>query len=294
MESLDLIKSGIDISQILIQYLAKDAMGADFLKNYLTSQNAQTEVSQKQQASLKHLIEGSNVINEETKRIATKALENNDRLSVIYNQVEKLRDSIESIEKEYKRYNEQFTTIISQTHEINKLIDSIKDISAQTNLLSFNASIEAARAGVAGKGFRVIANEVKKLSDDTNKTSETIKTKVTNLVKSISDLEKATNENTNALVKLTEDSDTTLNNFDNVRKINSDNNSNVSNVSVLIEKNIDNINQMINLVNNVEEESQSTVKKFAKSASENEMLFNDLYSFAYEIKAIFEKLNQDR
>ena len=216
MESLDLIKSGIDVSQILIQYLAKDAMGADFLKNYLTSQNAQTEVSQKQQASLKHLIEGSNVINEETKRIATKALENNDRLSVIYNQVEKLRDSIESIEKEYKRYNEQFATIISQTHEINKLIDSIKDISAQTNLLSFNASIEAARAGVAGKGFRVIANEVKKLSDDTNKTSETIKTKVTNLVKSISDLEKATNENTNALVKLTEDSDTTLNNFDNV------------------------------------------------------------------------------
>ena len=231
MESLDLVKSGIEISQILITYLAKDALGADFLKNYLTSQSSQAEAVHGQQAALQKLIESSAVIDEETKSVAAKAVQNNERLSSIFSAVESLRESVDRIEKEYKKYNEQFKTLISQTNEINALVDSIKDISAQTNLLSFNASIEAARAGVAGKGFRVIANEVKKLSDDTNKTSETIKHKVTDLVKSIGNLEKATKDNSSALSRLNNETGATLENFDKVRAINSENNSNVGRIS---------------------------------------------------------------
>ena len=292
MESLDLVKSGIEISQILITYLAKDALGADFLKNYLTSQSSQAEAVHGQQAALQKLIESSAVIDEETKSVAAKAVQNNERLSSIFSAVESLRESVDRIEKEYKKYNEQFKTLISQTNEINALVDSIKDISAQTNLLSFNASIEAARAGVAGKGFRVIANEVKKLSDDTNKTSETIKHKVTDLVKSIGNLEKATKDNSSALSRLNNETGTTLENFDKVRAINSENNSNVGRISNYIEENIADIRNMIRTVESVEKSNQAMLTQFAKSASENEMLFNDLYSFAYEIKALFEDLQK--
>ncbi|MCH5291018.1 MAG: hypothetical protein J1D88_04550 [Treponema sp.] len=292
MESLDLVKSGIEISQILITYLAKDAMGAEFLKNYLTSQSSQAEAVHGQQAALQKLIESSAVIDEETKSIATKALQNNERLSIIFSAVESLRESVDRIEKEYKEYNEQFKTLISQTNEINALVDSIKDISAQTNLLSFNASIEAARAGVAGKGFRIIANEVKKLSDDTNKTSETIKHKVTDLVKSIGNLERATKDNSAALSRLNDETGTTLENFDKVRAINSENNSNVGQVSNYVKENINDIKNMIQVVESVDKANQTMLAQFAKSASENEMLFNDLYSFAYEIKALFEDLQK--
>lgn len=292
MESLDLVKSGIEISQILITYLAKDAMGAEFLKNYLTSQSSQAEAVHGQQAALQKLIESSAVIDEETKSVAAKAVQNNERLSSIFSAVESLRESVDRIEKEYKKYNEQFKTLISQTNEINALVDSIKDISAQTNLLSFNASIEAARAGVAGKGFRVIANEVKKLSDDTNKTSETIKHKVTDLVKSIGNLEKATKDNSSALSRLNNETGATLENFDKVRAINSENNSNVGRISNYIEENIADIRNMIRTVESVEKSNQAMLTQFAKSASENEMLFNDLYSFAYEIKALFEDLQK--
>lgn len=292
MESLDLVKSGIEISQILITYLAKDALGAEFLKNYLTSQSSQAEAVHGQQAALQKLIESSAVIDEETKSVAAKAVQNNERLSSIFSAVESLRESVDRIEKEYKKYNEQFKTLISQTNEINALVDSIKDISAQTNLLSFNASIEAARAGVAGKGFRVIANEVKKLSDDTNKTSETIKHKVTDLVKSIGNLEKATKDNSSALSRLNNETGATLENFDKVRAINSENNSNVGRISNYIEENIADIRNMIRTVESVEKSNQAMLTQFAKSASENEMLFNDLYSFAYEIKALFEDLQK--
>lgn len=52
--------------------------------------------------------------------------------------------------------------------EINKIVEYIKNISKETNLLSLNASIEAARAGEAGKGFSVVANEIAKLSKETD------------------------------------------------------------------------------------------------------------------------------
>lgn len=69
---------------------------------------------------------------------------------------------------------EQLQNVKENTNNIQQFIKSINEISKQTNLLALNASIEAARAGEYGRGFKVVAEEVQKLSSQTNSFSKEI------------------------------------------------------------------------------------------------------------------------
>ncbi|MBQ9205386.1 MAG: hypothetical protein IJ158_01575 [Treponema sp.] len=290
MESVNLIKSGSDVVETLIQYLAKDAIGGDFLKKYLESREAQAQAAKQQQDALQRLLQDTSEMEAGNRQISESVEGNIQRLGSIAQAIQSLRASVEAIEQEQKKYAAQFESLISQAKVITNQISDIQNISAQTNLLSFNASIEAARAGNAGKGFRVIANEVKKLSGDTSKTSEEINHNVENLVASISNLEKITRNNSVALENLARETEETLNTFTSVREANASSNMNIGRIGSVIENNVRGINDVIKNVKNTEQVNEENLQLFAKCASDNEMLFNDLYSFVYELKAIFKDL----
>lgn len=127
------------------------------------------------------------------RRAAIAAREGDLKMDRTVNSIKAIRSTVAATSKKMKQLAES-------SQEVSQIVAIISNISEKTNLLAFNASIEAARAGENGQGFRVVADEVRRLADRVTDATREIQSLVTNIQQETTEVLKAMEIGTSEVV----------------------------------------------------------------------------------------------
>ena len=194
-------------------------------------------------------------------------------------QIVNLANEIEERSHDELELSQKLVDLSSETAAVKNVLEVIADIADQTNLLALNAAIEAARAGEHGRGFAVVADEVRKLAERTQKSLSEINTTISVITQSVNDASEHMSTNAKAIEALSQ----------NANEVEADISSSVNAIEESIVQvdetvtgyisNSKTIATMITKVGNIEkisQENQGTIEEISEASSNLMQMTNNL------------------
>ena len=195
---------GVLIEQVnsLVDSLSGNVKGIVNTSNSLSSQSEQLNSSSREfEKTIEQMREKASRIIESIKQMSIAIIEvakNSSSSAQKAQETEKVVDygtksvqdvarEMKNIEKTVSAVSVTITELGSSSEKIGEIIGVINDIADQTNLLALNAAIEAARAGEQGRGFAVVADEVRKLAERTTKATKEIESMILSIQRNTQD-----------------------------------------------------------------------------------------------------------
>ena len=270
------VNKNLSISQILSD--TSQQVGSNVEKSVeiinKTTQRAQGIVN-----NLQHSIEKTKSSNQDVNQA-------NKELSIAKVEIVKLSNIIQESASNELGLAQDINTLAKDTEQIKSVLEVISDIADQTNLLALNAAIEAARAGEHGRGFAVVADEVRKLAERTQKSLTEINSTISILVQSINNASERMTSNSKEVERLVDISSEVEKKINNTSDLTQ--NAAIASNETLKDvedegKDIDKMVEAITNINNISKENAKNVTEIAKEAENLNQLTKQLSDKLKEI-----------
>lgn len=204
-------------------------------------------------------------------------------------------EKVSSVKNDTGEVAKLINSLGTASQQIGDIVELINGISAQTNLLALNAAIEAARAGNAGRGFSVVADEIRELAEESSGATGKISGLIQGIQKDIREVVNKVNESTESVDETVKTSAEVDNAFVAIEEVAGKIQKTLSNTSEKareMAEDSDQVKKTINNVSTVSEEGASNAEEVAASSEEQIAATEEIVSASKSLADIAEELSQ--